>query len=491
MVNSRHFLGMAIFLLVPFSFFGNFEINIPSPNLAESSSVCPFTGEAISDSELLNLRPLGLSISMNPPKLTRPPTGINSAPFVFETFIGEGMTRLFAIFFCEYPEAVPYRSDYQPNQDSLPAIGNFVWHDANNNGIQDKDERGVFNVTVNLYTEDQRKVASTTTDTAGFFVFENVKAGNYFMTYILPEGANFTLPDAGPDFKDSDPGSTGQTAIFAVTETSGFIDHIDAGIQGEGGYGGERIEGMRSGRKIYVDIARHFGAGLIYQGADPAIEAAFSFLKCASGNSLDESNIGNGGIDIRRLKDVAKSCQTELGNPDFNVYQFGPPSTEGKKGQELLVFYNSLNQTKWVWNAELKGYQRYQNNPETPDQFTLSIDRLTGEPVVRQNLIVMKVLHAVENSSGTIITLDMDYTNGNAWLFRDGTAYNVCWSTLNSDYETQSNRDRPIVFTDCKGNIVNLATGKTWVNVMDLSAEIWDTAAGNWKARFYAPVYSQ
>jgi hypothetical protein len=481
MINAMSFLSVVIIFIMPFSY------HIQSQ---AAPAVCPFTGETMNDPELLNLRPLGLSISMNPPKLTRPPTGINSAPFVFETFIGEGMTRLFAIFYCEYPETTPYRSDYQPNPDSLPGIGNFVWHDANKNGLQDQDERGVFNVTINLYTEEQRKIESTTTDAAGFFTFENIQPGNYYLTFIIPEEANFTLADAGPDTQDSDPDSTGQTEVFTITESSGYVDSIDAGLVGEGVFTGERIEGMRSGRKIYIDIAKHFGAGIIYLGADPVIEAAISFLKCASGNSRNDNDIGAGGISISRLKDLAASCQSELGNPDLDVYKFGPPSEGGQAAPELLVFYNSLNQTKWMWNDSHNGYVRYQNDPDKPDDFTLSVDRLTGEPVVRQNVIVMKAAHEVENQAGTIINLDVDHTQGNAILFRNGAAFPVCWSTLNSVYENKSNRERPIVFTDCSGNILNLAKGKTWVNVMDISAEIWETGGGKWKARFYSPIYA-
>jgi hypothetical protein len=481
MIKTINFLGVAMIFLMPFPFLIQSQA---------TPAVCPFTGEAVTDPELLNLRPLGLSISMNPPQLTRPPTGINSAPFVFETFIGEGMTRLFAIFFCEYPETIPYRSDYQPNPDALPGIGDFVWHDVNENGLQDEDERGVFNVTINLYTERQRKIAATTTDAAGFFAFENIQPGNYYLTFIIPEEANFTLTDAGPDTQDSDPASSGQTEVFTIRETSGYVDSIDAGLVGDGIFAGDRIEGMRSGRKIYIDIAKHFGAGLIYLGADPAIEAAISFMKCASGNLRNDSNIGAGGISITRLKDLATSCQTDLGNPYLDVYKFGPPSEEGQAAPELLVFYNSLNQTKWVWNISQNGYERYQNEPDKPDDFTLSVDRLTDEPVVRQNVIVMKAAHAVENKAGTIINLDVDHTQGYALLFRDGAAHPVCWSTLNSDYENKSNRERPIVFTDCSGHIINLSKGKTWVNVMDISAETWDTGGGKWKARFYSPVYA-
>jgi hypothetical protein len=70
------------------------------------AATCPLTGMP-GDAEQMELRPIFISMSMFPASATRPLTGINSAPVVFETIIDQGMTRLQALFYCGYPEKMP------------------------------------------------------------------------------------------------------------------------------------------------------------------------------------------------------------------------------------------------------------------------------------------------------------------------------------------------------------------------------------------------
>jgi hypothetical protein len=61
----------------------------------------------------------------------------------------------------------------------LASIGDFVWHDVNNNGIQDMGELGVPGVTVNLYDCGDHLVATTITDASGYYFFDNLTPGDY------------------------------------------------------------------------------------------------------------------------------------------------------------------------------------------------------------------------------------------------------------------------------------------------------------------------
>ena len=55
------------------------------------------------------------------------------------------------------------------------SIGDFIWNDANNNGIQDAGEPGISGVTVNLYdASGTTLIATTTTDANGFYRFINL-----------------------------------------------------------------------------------------------------------------------------------------------------------------------------------------------------------------------------------------------------------------------------------------------------------------------------
>src|SRR5205823_4116706 len=58
-----------------------------------------------------------------------------------------------------------------------PAIGDFVWNDANGNGIQDAGEAGVAGVSVALLTSSGSSAGSATTDSTGHYRFNSVYPG--------------------------------------------------------------------------------------------------------------------------------------------------------------------------------------------------------------------------------------------------------------------------------------------------------------------------
>lgn len=451
--------------------------------------LCPLTGLPVDDPAYLELRPIAISMSHFPPKATRPPMGINFAPFVFELFIGEGQTRLLSIFYCGYP-SIDFGQQGEadmPAEDNYPAVGNRVWGDVNGNGIQEEGEPGVPDIKVKLFKKSGELVGETFTDNGGYYFFDGLEPGEYYLTFNNSgTGYEFTYYQEGDDPNvDSDALSNGVTQTIKVE--AGYLDHIDAGLVIVA-----RIEGIRSGRVVYVSFIKYFNAGLIYQGADPAVNAVIGGYKCASASSTDTGDIGKSGIDVSRLQDVADECRTELGNPDLNVYEFGPmpDGIPYDDALELMVFYNIFNRTHWVYDPAYGGYVRYQNDIEESEIFTMSTDRMSGEPVVRSNVIVLFAKHDVQNPAGTIIDVNLDYTQGQAKLFRDGMVFNICWDTQPGSYSTESNRLRPILFTDCHGNILPLAPGSTWVVVMDTTAGFYyDAAKGWWYARFYTPEY--
>lgn len=106
------------------------------------------------------------------------------------------------------------------------AVGDFVWIDANRDGLQDAGEQVLAGVTVDLLNDEGGVVATTTTDAAGRYLFDNLPAGTYQVRFTLtPEQAaryTFTKEGAGTtDADDSDAvvqagGATGLTRKFVL-----------------------------------------------------------------------------------------------------------------------------------------------------------------------------------------------------------------------------------------------------------------------------------
>ena len=117
----------------------------------------------------------------------------------------------------------------------VETIGDFVFEDLNEDGIQDAGETGIEGVTVNLFDDNDVFITSTTTDATGAYIFNNVPAGDYYVNFdpsSNPGGIIYSgsPQDATTDNLDSDfDPATGNTAIFTFDALAPNED-IDAGF---------------------------------------------------------------------------------------------------------------------------------------------------------------------------------------------------------------------------------------------------------------------
>lgn len=109
------------------------------------------------------------------------------------------------------------------------SLGDRVSLDWNENGLQDAGEPGVAGITVNLKDISDNTVASTVTDSSGFYDFSGVTPSQYTVNFVLPAGMSFAAQDSGSDDTiDFDMDSNGDVSVTVI---SGQSDQsIDAGI---------------------------------------------------------------------------------------------------------------------------------------------------------------------------------------------------------------------------------------------------------------------
>src|ERR1044071_9573429 len=114
----------------------------------------PLTGQRVSDSARLEYPAILLSMSHFPPA-ARPQAGFSFMPSVYEYYITAGSTRHVGVVYGEFPAPeIPLHGDCavrtEPLVQTNHILGNRVWHDKNQNGIQDPREGGVGGICVNL-----------------------------------------------------------------------------------------------------------------------------------------------------------------------------------------------------------------------------------------------------------------------------------------------------------------------------------------------------
>lgn len=105
-------------------------------------------------------------------------------------------------------------------------IGNFVWNDLNNDGIQDAGEPGLMGVAMTLTGPAS---VSGATGSAGLYSFANLCAGTYTVCAVAPLGFQPSPTDAGAsDALDSDGAAVANNSCVSVaiaaSENNATID---------------------------------------------------------------------------------------------------------------------------------------------------------------------------------------------------------------------------------------------------------------------------
>lgn len=453
----------------------------------------PLTGLPVADSSLLQIPAVLLSVSHFPVD-ARPQAGLSFAPYVFEIYITEGATRFLTTFYGQFPAPeVPMVGNCEVRRGIFKQtnliLGNRVWHDGNQNGIQEAWENGIGGVCVNLYDSSGTLLQQTTSDTNGYYGF-NVEAGNYIIQFAKPPQMEFTHKDAGQEEQDSDVDrATGQTDPLGVS--SSFLD-LDAGLvplalPPASDLPPAKVGPVRSGRMVYRHIAAFFPEScLIYAFASPEVQEYLPY--CA----FVTHDIQGGGymLDINEMIQYAKQNKKSDLPIDYtsNVYAAEPPEG-GVDASQLHVYIAWLNQSEWNYDPLYQSWWRYVDyaDPASAGAVHPEIDRLTGRQLHFENVIVLFAEHQVISPTNLEIRMEQDWL-GNAMLFRDGKMYNIKWSTVATDEEFQTGRRKPIrfLYTDDKTPFP-LKPGHTWIIVVTPETAVTEQSAGEWLLQFFQP----
>jgi hypothetical protein len=459
----------------------------------------------VEDPSLLKLPAVLVSIS-NMPVTARPQAGPGFAPWVYELFIGEGTTRFLNVFYGDFPRAVPNVSGGCKAREEIIQprgewIGNRVWLDENENGQQDAWEQGIGGVCIRLLRANNREVlAETTTDSNGFYAFENADA-DVILQIVKSDLYQFTKQDVGDDDHDSDVGSNGETNIFRVESTASFWDAglilleeplptpspVVTGTPPNWFIPNEPYVGpIRSGRLTYNQIGGMFpNSCLVYASA--AWDIGERLDACEIVYGVDMTTPNSALLPVRRLRELAEQSLNprQLVNYSGNSFSEENPSG-GISAESIDIFYHAYTQSAWQYDPVSQTYLRWTDLADGKGTLIPATDRLTQRQMSFENVIVIFAEHDRFRHNQLEINFRLGQKN-RAYLFRDGQVFEIFWSTENREWEQQTGLMRPMHFVDAQGNLVPLHPGRTWIHIVTPFSSVSDRGNGNWLVQFVQP----
>jgi len=106
-------------------------------------------------------------------------------------------------------------------------LGDYIWFDKDEDGVQDDDENGAENIKVTLRETN----ATANTDKDGKYKFCGLKNGEYSIKVDIPNGYVATLKDKDNDNVDSDIDSNGVSQTVTIKDSNNTT--LDAGLTKE------------------------------------------------------------------------------------------------------------------------------------------------------------------------------------------------------------------------------------------------------------------
>ncbi len=114
----------------------------------------------------------------------------------------------------------------------LATLGDYVWYDADKDGIQDSSEAGIEGVEVRLLDDAGDLLQRTETDTNGKYSFNELLPGDYQVRVIAPAGSGYFFSpngQGGDGALDSNVDAAGYSEKFTLTAGESNLD-VDAGM---------------------------------------------------------------------------------------------------------------------------------------------------------------------------------------------------------------------------------------------------------------------
>ncbi len=202
---------------------------------------------------------------------------------------------------------------------ALPPIevGDYVWADVNADGVQNPNEIGIEGVTVNIYDADKNIVGTTTTDSSGYYLFDDSNTN----PDLEPETDYFITFGEGQFDSSSGILSLSATEMYALTVDSTGVGSSPNNNDSDA----EPMAGMFGGAPVTPITSPEFGADHTFDAGfipKPIVTITDVDVACGSVDGGSISVSVSGGVEPYTYDwdEDAYDGMTDIINVPIGVY---------------------------------------------------------------------------------------------------------------------------------------------------------------------------
>jgi hypothetical protein len=145
----------------------------------------------------------------------------------------------------------------------------------------------------------------------------------------------------------------------------------------------------------------------------------------------------------------------------------------------IFTYYSFQSYNRWDYDPLSGRYLRFQGNSYERETYMQLIDRVNDLPIAADNLVFLLAPHTFYYKSDETEIFDIDLSgSGDAYVFRDGMAYEVQWY--------RAAKDKPISIQTIAGTAFPLKPGTTFFEIVNTTSEITQND-GDWFVEFRRP----
>jgi len=265
---------------------------------------------------------------------------------------------------------------------------------------------------------------------------------------------------------------------FLATFYGEFPGAVSGQTEGDPASGGSAagsgvIGPIRSGRLPFESLRAQLNGFLVMASAYQGVAATLNESTSIFGSDSDDINSALIGVD--QLEKIAQAQYERSGkSPYLDGMAFDETVPDGGLAAEnIWIYYSFLNQIQWDYDPALGKFIRSDITTDGSETFIVSTDRLTGDPLGKENIVILFAEH--DYKAPTLIDIELDNVpQGKAILFRDGQMFELFWTSKYGDFEKETGLLRPIRFMDAEGKTFPFKPGQTWVHIVSLATIAWE-----------------